>query len=392
MSKKSRKKNAPLLLPSSTRPSAKGTRTKSRGATASTTPEPTAETKTPSVVPTADGLDLALPIDLPAATASSLSDLAPKRRSSSPRRRGSRSSAPPRSSTRPTLDAVLAPESFAKDDATPHDLASAIASEPSMQAAPESKRERMTITPPRPTLAVVTDEDDISIPPAPELDEGFFADGERASRASLDGVSDTWNDDIEDPRVVRRHSVAGRARRAKLTKYVQWSLAFAAMLCFAAGIRGSFGRTSTDGAERSALAATPMALAVAPPTEVVLPSSVEGRPFDAVKVAAKAEEVPPVPALDETPAPAEETAPVDARAEKKAARVALEKGAAALAIASAKKSVDADGTDAEAWLLLGAAYQETGRARDARQAFQSCAKEAKVGPISECRALLSSAE
>ena len=47
-----------------------------------------------------------------------------------------------------------------------------------------------------------------------------------------------------------------------------------------------------------------------------------------------------------------------------------------------------DPTDGEAWLLLGAAYQEKGLNAEARRAFTSCLKEGKRGPMGECRAML----
>ena len=70
------------------------------------------------------------------------------------------------------------------------------------------------------------------------------------------------------------------------------------------------------------------------------------------------------------------------------ARQALESGRTGVAIEAGERSVALDPTDGETWLLLGAAYQEKGRAADARKAFTSCIKEGKKGPIGECRAML----
>ena len=47
-----------------------------------------------------------------------------------------------------------------------------------------------------------------------------------------------------------------------------------------------------------------------------------------------------------------------------------------------------DATDAEAWLILGAAYQEKGNIAEARRAYASCVKEGKTGPRTECAKML----
>jgi Flp pilus assembly protein TadD len=95
------------------------------------------------------------------------------------------------------------------------------------------------------------------------------------------------------------------------------------------------------------------------------------------------------------PPPAAETAPApavplkSATEEREDARNALEHGKTADAIEAAARSVKVDPTDAEAWLLLGAANQEAGHSAEAHAAFVSCTKEAKTGNVAECGALLS---
>jgi hypothetical protein len=79
---------------------------------------------------------------------------------------------------------------------------------------------------------------------------------------------------------------------------------------------------------------------------------------------------------------------VDAKALKKAAQRALDNGKLAVAIENGEASVAADPTDGEAWLLLGAAYEQKGRVADARAAYQSCVSKGKRGPTGECAALL----
>ena len=94
-----------------------------------------------------------------------------------------------------------------------------------------------------------------------------------------------------------------------------------------------------------------------------------------------------VPTTKAVVAPKEEPK-VDAKAEKRAAQRSLESGKVALAIEHATASVQADETDAEAWLLLGASYQEKGQIAKARESFSSCMKLAKHGPKGECAAML----
>jgi cytochrome c-type biogenesis protein CcmH/NrfG len=53
-----------------------------------------------------------------------------------------------------------------------------------------------------------------------------------------------------------------------------------------------------------------------------------------------------------------------------------------------RRSNALDATDAEGWLILGAAYLQRGSFKDARRCFASCAKEATHGPRGECSALL----
>jgi Flp pilus assembly protein TadD len=79
---------------------------------------------------------------------------------------------------------------------------------------------------------------------------------------------------------------------------------------------------------------------------------------------------------------------LDAKALKRACQRALDGGKLAQAIENGEASVAADPTDGEAWLLLGAAYDQKGRAADARTAYQSCVQKGKRGPVGECAALL----
>jgi hypothetical protein len=79
---------------------------------------------------------------------------------------------------------------------------------------------------------------------------------------------------------------------------------------------------------------------------------------------------------------------IDVKAEKRLAERALDQGKLAQSIEHAARAVEGDATDANAWLLLGAAKQAKGDAKGSREAFSSCVKQAKVGPRNECAAML----
>jgi Flp pilus assembly protein TadD len=80
--------------------------------------------------------------------------------------------------------------------------------------------------------------------------------------------------------------------------------------------------------------------------------------------------------------------PAQAAKEKTASRIALERGRLGAAIEAGERSVALDPTDGEAWLILGAAYQTKGNAKDARRCYKTCIEQAKRGPRGECAAML----
>jgi Flp pilus assembly protein TadD len=80
--------------------------------------------------------------------------------------------------------------------------------------------------------------------------------------------------------------------------------------------------------------------------------------------------------------------PVAAREAKRTAQRALDRNRVALAVEAGERSVALDPTDGEAWLILGAAYQQRGTPSEARRCFASCVRLAKRGPRSECAAML----
>jgi Flp pilus assembly protein TadD len=71
------------------------------------------------------------------------------------------------------------------------------------------------------------------------------------------------------------------------------------------------------------------------------------------------------------------------------AQSALERGDMSKAIEYARAATSRDPSNAEAWLTLGAAYEASGRAGLARNAYRSCVAKGKGDRVEECRALMS---
>jgi TPR repeat len=136
--------------------------------------------------------------------------------------------------------------------------------------------------------------------------------------------------------------------------------------------------------------------APAPETSATAPSAIE--PAHAEATAAEAME-DRADTADAVEAPPAETAPAkaaqiskdDVRAAgeaKRRSQRALERGHLSAAVEAGRQSIALDPTDADAWLILGAAYQEQGHYAQARRCFSRCSKRAKRGARGECRALL----
>jgi tetratricopeptide (TPR) repeat protein len=279
------------------------------------------------------------------------------------------------------------------------------------------------------------DRDDNSYPPV-DLDNHFF------DRSSHHG--DAHEEEEErDPRMALKRTAHVVQRRAQLTKYVKIAVASASVLCLAALVKVAVARSADDrGAQhgsttvaaaqqaplpakttlpasdpapaQAAPAAQPAAAAPAQPVETaaVAPAAAPAA-TDTVAQAAQggAQPTPPataaagdVPANTAAPnaaqaadnaaagaapaaAPAAEPDPKAAAKEKNTCRIALERGKLADAIEAGEKSVALDPTDAEAWLILGAAYQEKGNMKDARRCYHACITEGKRGPKYECMAM-----
>jgi hypothetical protein len=233
-----------------------------------------------------------------------------------------------------------------------------------------------------------------------------------------------------DPKLELKRRPEVRARRARLTRYVQWTVGSLAVVCMVAMVKVSAGGLRhSHAAAPSPLAAAAVAVS-APPLQTSPPPTAPGvaapaasspvtearavaqatpsstpassAPVSSAPVSSALASSAPVSSAPVSSASAEPTqaapaigkkdpqaAPTKTAAdEKRDAQRALDRGAFAKAAEAAARSVAIDATDGEAWLILGAAYQSLGKMADARSAFLSCTKDGKRGPVGECRAML----
>jgi len=313
-------------------------------------------------------------------------------------------SAPPPSPE--TVEAVPpARDPFAEDAPSPSARASTPSSRPPQPETPLSFSAREPL--PLPSL------EDSSFPPV-DLDSRFF-----------DPTPDSEETHERDPRMVLKLGPEAARRRAEFQKYVKIAIAAASVLCLAALVKGAVARNHDEpSAHRTSVAAV-----AAPPAQQTVQTAPvqtppEQKPAPAEQAAvAPAEPQATAPAATDTaaaaptPAPTEQAAPTAAPAPaeapsandqaaaapaatdsteaptpdpkeaakaKRSSQAALERGKLGDAIESGERSVALDPTDAEAWLILGAAYQEKGDQKNARRSFKSCLEQSKRGPKWEC--------
>jgi hypothetical protein len=258
-------------------------------------------------------------------------------------------------------------------------------------------------------------EADVSIPPV-DLDSHFFS-----KPVHHDPVPEDHDEHEErDPRMVLKLTPAAAARRAQLQRYVKMAVGAASVLCLAALVKVAVAHNHEEPVVRRAsasmqvapipvaapvVAPQPMkpvdaippppapaetATAAAPEATVATATAPAAAPAPSAAAAPTAADPAPAAPADPTVATSTDTTaptepdPKAAAKEKHASQLALERGKAGEAIEAGERSVALDPGDAEAWLILGAAYQEKGDAANARRAFKSCLSESKRGPKWEC--------
>jgi hypothetical protein len=193
-----------------------------------------------------------------------------------------------------------------------------------------------------------------------EDDERFFVAEDSLAPTELVVAVPAEDDDV-------RPFPVDSPRRRAFARYVGAVVILAAAMCVAA---------FTSHASRSVAAAAAASPVAARPVVVTTPVLA---PAPVAFAAARA------------PDPTPSATVADARAAQDArelARHALERGELARAVSTGIESVELDPTDAEAWLVLGAAEMASGKHRDARATFTACTKVATRGPRHECAQML----
>jgi Flp pilus assembly protein TadD len=247
--------------------------------------------------------------------------------------------------------------------------------------------------------------DDSSYPPV-DLDSHFF-----------NPTPDAEETHERDPRMVLKLGPEAARRRAQFQRYVKIAIGAASVLCLAALVKAAVARNHEEPTPHRASAAAVVAAAPAPePVQQIAAAAPEQVPAppeqpaaaepqatapagQATETAAAEQPAPSAAPAPAEPASATETAaapsstdgaeapapdPKEAAKAKHASQTALERGKIAAAIEAGEQSVALDPSDAEAWLILGAAYQEKGDQKNARRSFKACLEQGKRGPKYEC--------
>lgn len=242
-------------------------------------------------------------------------------------------------------------------------------------------------------LPAITIEEE-SVPPVGDLAvvEKFFSEGDLGAHVVASARDDMRDvlDEITAEKTKAKLAPHVVHRRARFVRVVTWVAGAASALCLVAVMR----TVLAPHADIAPVAPARAAVFVAPepaaaPAAKEAPKE-EAKPEPVAATPAPKDEVPKDEPKVEVPnaaKPAVETA-ANALAEKNAARSALERGRLTEAIQAGERSVAADPSDGEAWLLLGAAYQERGKIAEARRCYAACVKEGKRGPKGECAAML----
>jgi tetratricopeptide (TPR) repeat protein len=254
-----------------------------------------------------------------------------------------------------------------------------------------------------PPTASGPERDELSYPPV-DFDAGFFESPPSASPES----KEEWG---PDPAVELSESPLAKRRRAQLKKYVSVGLGTASAVCLAALVKGTLA-TARGGSNPQGHASTAVEPAHRPLPEPVVGKtpSVAEAPVEKTPPAAEApvENTPPAEetaavklaslpngAGDRTTATAAkadnetpEPDPRDALRQKRASQAALERGRIAASIEAGENAVLLDPLDADAWLILGAAYQQKGDLGQARRCYKACVQRAQRGSRRECFAMV----
>jgi hypothetical protein len=260
-----------------------------------------------------------------------------------------------------------------------------------------------------------------STPPDPDhedsgLHHDFFAAPPPPRMPQGMGFDDDHDHELDAPKL-RVYSEQAQERRKKFVRHVTWVVAGCVVLVAIAGVRHAF-RTEEPPPAPSAITITTSpeptgstvvlaatsggsaspAQSAATSTEgdaaALAQSQSDAGPDAAVltaDTAADAAVAAAAPSADASAAPAVVASPGDmeeAAKQRNASKNALESGRLKDAIASGERAVSLDPTDSDAWLYLGAAYQETGDQGNANRCYRACLSQGTHGNKSECGAML----
>jgi hypothetical protein len=242
--------------------------------------------------------------------------------------------------------------------------------------------------------ATAEERDDTSIPPVlvsakpekPETDDHadrFFAEGD--SQHSLRIAMVTEEEEEPNHELKWRLSPAVQERRSRYRKIAQRVVGALAVVALIGLGKAAVTRAPSADLPLKALAnAAAEPLAHAEQAKPAAQPQPQPQPQEEAKVVVQADEPKPeanaeakpeeakadpaaAPAADPA-APAAEPSS-DPKADKKAAQQAIERGDNKTAVEMGERSLAADPTDGELWLIVGAAYQAMGQNAKAHEAF-----------------------
>jgi len=206
---------------------------------------------------------------------------------------------------------------------------------------------------------------------------------------------------------LRVFSPEAKERRARNVRIVKWFVGGCLALVAIAGIRHLFrteeplpappsmssataSTAAAPSAEPTAPAASASAASSAEPTAVIsADAAVAAAVTDAsaTPTSASPDDASAASATTDAAAPTA-TDPAEAAKEKAHAKNALESGRSKEAITAGERSVSLDPTDADAWLYLGAAYQEQGDQVNANRCYRACLAQGTHGNKGECAMMM----
>jgi hypothetical protein len=216
---------------------------------------------------------------------------------------------------------------------------------------------------------------------APSQEDEFFARGDETGSfppSSIDTI------DVEmDEAIKRRTSPDVVERRARMRRVVAGVISAAALLTVLVGAKALTAHSRRAPLDNSLSVSRPIIPSIAMTAEEAREPVPAAEPTLASPVETTRDPAPSA-AEEATAAPASAANPPPTKTD---ARRLIEHGRMRAGITAARGAMEADPSDAETYLLLGAALQETGQWKEATETFSKCLERATKGPKLECRAL-----